>query len=71
MQDIAVDAHHHFWDPSRGDFPWMQGEAMAPIRRVFAPGHLAPLLRDAGIARSVVVQTQSSKAETRDLLALA
>ena len=71
MRDIAVDAHHHFWDPARGDFPWMQGDAMAPIRRAFAPEHLAPLLRDAGIARSVVVQTQSSEAETRDFLALA
>lgn len=71
MRDIAIDAHHHFWNPARGDFPWMQGDAMAPIRRAFAPAHLAPLLRDAGIARSVLVQTQSSEAETRDFLALA
>lgn len=71
MQDIAIDAHHHFWDPARGHFPWMEGEAMAPIRRAFAPEHLAPLLRDAGIARSILVQAQSSEDETRAFLALA
>lgn len=71
MPHIVVDAHHHFWDPARGDFPWMAGEAMTPIRRVFAPEDMAPLLRDAGVDRTVLVQTQSRMAETRDFLALA
>ena len=71
MAEIVVDAHHHVWDPARGHFPWMAGEAMAPLRRVFAPADLAPLLRDCRVDRSVLVQTQSSLAETRDFLALA
>jgi L-fuconolactonase len=67
----VIDAHHHFWDPARGDFPWMQGEAMTPIRRVFAPEHLAPLLRDARVDATVLVQTQASLDETQDFLATA
>ncbi|MBL8700849.1 MAG: amidohydrolase family protein [Alphaproteobacteria bacterium] len=66
-----IDAHHHFWDPARGHFPWMAGDAMAPIRRVFAPEHLAPLLRDARVDATVLVQTQASLDETRDFLATA
>lgn len=66
-----IDAHHHFWDPARGHFPWMAGDAMTPIRRVFAPEHLAPLLRDARVDATVLVQTQASLAETRDFLATA
>ena len=31
MPHIAVDAHHHFWDPANGDFPWMAGDAMTPL----------------------------------------
>lgn len=27
----AIDAHHHFWDPDAGDYPWMVGP-VAPIR---------------------------------------
>lgn len=71
MADIVVDAHHHFWDPARGHFPWMAGDDMAPLRRVFAPADLEPLLRDCRVDRSVLVQTQSSLDETRDFLALA
>lgn len=68
---MIIDAHHHFWDPSRGHFPWMAGEAMTPIRRVFAPEHLAPLLRDSRVDATVLVQTQASLDETRDFLATA
>ena len=71
MADIVVDAHHHFWDPARGSFPWMAGPEMRPLRRVFAPGDLAPLLRDCHVDRTILVQTQSSLDETRDFLALA
>jgi L-fuconolactonase len=65
-----VDAHQHFWDPRRADYPWMTGE-MAVIRRPFAPDDLRPLLRDAGVDYTVLVQTRSSLEETREFLALA
>lgn len=65
-----IDAHHHFWDPSRRDYPWM-GDELAAIRRPFGPENLAPLLAATGIDHSVVVQTVSSLDETREFLATA
>jgi L-fuconolactonase len=64
---MIVDAHHHFWDPTRQEYPWM-GEEMAAIRRPFGPGELRPLLEDNGVDRTVLVQTLSSLDETREFL---
>jgi L-fucono-1,5-lactonase len=33
---MIVDAHHHFWDPARAEYPWMTDEVTA-IRRAFGP----------------------------------
>jgi L-fuconolactonase len=65
---VIVDAHQHFWDPARADYPWMTD---GPLRRRFGPEHLAPLLREHGVAGTVVVQARHELAETRELLALA
>ncbi len=65
-----VDAHHHFWDPARAEYPWMT-EALAPIRRPFGPEDLRPLLTRHGVDRTVLVQTRSSLEETREFLAVA
>lgn len=67
---MVIDAHHHFWDPSRRDYPWM-GDELASIRRRFGPEDLAPLLAAAGVDRTVLVQTISSVDETREFLATA
>ena len=67
---MVVDSHHHFWDPSRHDYPWM-GDELASIRRRFGPEDLAPLLAAAGVDRTVLVQTISSVDETREFLATA
>jgi L-fuconolactonase len=67
---VIVDAHQHFWDPARGDYPWMTAE-LAAIRRPFGPGDLAPLLRARGVDRTILVQTRSSIDEAREFLALA
>ncbi len=67
---LVVDAHQHFWDPARAAYPWMTDELVA-IRRRFAPEDLRPLLRAAGVDRTILVQTRSSLAETREFLALA
>jgi L-fuconolactonase len=66
-----IDAHHHFWDPTRTTYPWMVGEALDPIRRPFSPEDLAPELAAQGIAGTVLVQTVSSLEETREFLSLA
>jgi L-fuconolactonase len=67
---VRVDAHHHFWDPARGSYPWMTDD-LAKIRRPFGPADLAPLLRETGVDRTVVVQARMDVAETRDLLEVA
>src|SRR3989475_4063727 len=67
---MVVDAHHHFWDPARRDYPWM-GVELAAIRRRFGPEDLAALLAETGVDRTVLVQTISSLDETREFLATA
>lgn len=66
----VIDSHHHFWDPDRGEYPWMVGR-MAPIRRPFGPSDLAPVLSECGVSRTVLVQTWSSLEETREFLNVA
>src|SRR5437879_3926849 len=66
-----IDAHHHFWDPARYVYPWMAGEVMDPVRRAFAPADLAAELGPAGVSGTVLVQTVSDVAETREFLDIA
>jgi L-fuconolactonase len=66
-----IDAHHHFWDPTRAVYPWMVGDALDPVRRPFTPDDLATELAAQGISGTVLVQTISSEEETREFLELA
>ncbi|MEY9592002.1 L-fuconolactonase [Bradyrhizobium yuanmingense] len=68
---MIVDAHQHFWDPARADYPWMEGDELAPIRRAFGPADLAPLLQANGIETSIVVQCRSALEETEEFLRIA
>lgn len=69
---LTVDAHHHFWDTGRADrdYYWM-GDDLAAIRGHYGPEQLRPLIRAAGIDRTVIVQTIPSVPETEDFLATA
>jgi L-fuconolactonase len=49
----------------------MVGDALDPIRKPFGPADLVPELAAEGISGTVLVQTISSLAETREFLALA
>ena len=64
----VVDAHHHFWTPSRYDYYWMAGAELDPIRRSFEPADLRPLLAEAGVDATVLVQTVPSVQETREFM---
>ena len=64
---MIIDAHHHFWDPTRREYPWM-GDELAAIRKPFGPGELRPLLEDNGVDRTILVQTVSALEETREFL---
>ena len=69
---LTIDAHQHFWRLDLPfDYSWLNAPALAPIRRDFLPEHLEPLLRAAGVQRSIFVQTQHNLDETRWVLGLA
>jgi L-fuconolactonase len=66
-----IDAHHHLWDLSVRDQPWISGPEMAPIRRSFSVADLRPLAQAAGVTATVLVQTVTVAGETPEMLALA
>lgn len=68
---MIIDAHQHFWDPARADYPWMAATELAPIHRAFAPADLAPLLKANGVEKTILVQCRSSLEETVEFLKLA
>jgi len=65
-----VDSHHHFWTRSRGDYAWLT-EVLGPIYRDFGPTDIAPLIKAAGIEKTVLVQAAPTVAETRFMLEIA
>lgn len=68
---MRIDAHHHFWDPTKYHYPWMVGDALDPVRRAYGPNDLRPSLELAHIDATILVQTISSEDETRDFLQVA
>ncbi|MEU8266390.1 amidohydrolase family protein [Sphaerisporangium sp. NPDC049002] len=66
-----IDAHHHLWDTTRREYPWMAGEALAPLRRPYGIDDLRRETTAAGVERTVLVQTTSSAEETEEFLATA
>lgn len=72
MTVVRIDAHQHYWSLAHDDYGWLQDTPeLRPIYRDFAPPDLAPLLDDAGIGGTVLVQAAPSEAETSRLLAIA
>jgi L-fuconolactonase len=67
----VIDAHHHLWDPATRAYPWLAGDAMAPIRHRYDVDTLRALTRRAGVSRTVLVQTVPDVAETVELLGTA
>ncbi|MFT4161956.1 amidohydrolase family protein [Shinella sp.] len=67
---MIVDAHHHLWRVGRGDYHWMSPD-MPVLARDYLADDLRPVLRRAGVDRTVVVQAAQTEAETDFLLSLA
>jgi L-fuconolactonase len=67
----VIDAHHHLWDLARRPQPWLDGSAMAPIRRGFGLADLVPAASAAGVTRTILVQVLADPVETREFLTLA
>ena len=51
---MKIDAHHHLWQPKRGDYAWMPKDN-ATLRRAYAPADLAPHIDAFGIDGAVIV----------------
>jgi L-fuconolactonase len=67
---MRIDAHQHFWDIQRFQYPWMPpGETV--LRRTYLPQQLEPILKRNRFEGSVVVQANTILDETRWLLGLA
>jgi L-fuconolactonase len=67
---MRIDAHQHFWDVHRFQYPWMPpGES--PLRRNYLPSDLEPILKRNRFDGSVLVHANVVIEETRWLLELA
>ena len=64
---MKVDAHQHFWNMNKTDYPWLVPE-YGPIYADFYPRDLEPQLRAAGIDRTVLVQSMNSFEDTASML---
>lgn len=67
---MRIDAHHHLWDLTRREQPWMAGPWADPIRRSYALGDLTPHLAEHGVDATILVQSTSSYEETAELLTI-
>ena len=66
---MIIDAHHHFWNPSRGDYEWMARNL--PLIRNYLPQDFAAIKSQFGIHKTVLVQAADTIAETEYILGLA
>jgi len=67
---MQIDAHHHFWNPARGDYGWMP-EDNATLNRAYGPADIAPHLAESGIDATILVQAAPSIAESEYMLGIA
>ena len=70
MNVERIDAHQHYWDPSRGDYDWLTPQ-LTSLYRAYDSNDLKPLREAADIGRTVLVQAAATVEETRYLLDLA
>ena len=66
----VLDTHHHLWKIERGDYAWMSPD-LTVLYRDYMPDDLAPLLRQAGVSKTILVQAADTEAETEFLLDVA
>ena len=65
----VVDSHHHFWDLSLRPYDWMPEGS--PLRVNYIADDLRPLLAEAGVDKTVIVQAHASVEETKWCLDIA
>ncbi|MCC7333507.1 MAG: amidohydrolase family protein [Pirellulaceae bacterium] len=67
---MRIDSHHHFWNYSAEQYPWIKAN-MEALRRDFTPLDLKHEIQQVGLDGVVSVQARQSIEETEWLLALA
>ncbi|MCJ8521205.1 L-fuconolactonase [Pseudorhizobium tarimense] len=67
---MRVDAHQHFWRIADRAGQWPPAE-LAAIHRDFMPDDLRPLIAEASVDGTVLVQTMENEADTAFMLGLA
>ena len=70
MASMKIDAHQHVWNLDLVAYPWLT-PAYGPLYRTFESPELEPQVGAAGIARTVLVQSANSYADTDYMLAQA
>lgn len=70
MPEERIDAHHHLWQYSHTNYPWIS-EGMESIRQDFLVSELTQVMQAANIDGVVTVQARQSLGETDWLLELA
>lgn len=68
---MIIDAHQHFWELGRFDTRWLEAPQHRAICRDYRPEHLKPLIDQAGVDRTIFVQTQHNVEENRWVLEFA
>lgn len=64
---MRIDAHQHFWNLDKVNYPWLV-PAYGPIYRTFEARELEPLIKEAGIDKTVIVQAADSNEDTEYML---
>ncbi|AFC30673.1 hypothetical protein PM3016_3864 [Paenibacillus mucilaginosus 3016] len=66
---MRIDAHQHFWNLEKQEYPWLN-PSHGPLYRTYEPEELAPLLKAAGVEKTVLVQAANSHEDTEYMLGL-
>lgn len=64
MNHPVVDAHVHFWDPGRLEYPWLEDHLA--IRRPFLPGDYARAMTDVPVEGMIFVEGNPRPDQSRD-----
>jgi len=59
-----VDAHVHFWNPQRLNYPWLAG--LPALNRAFLPEEYSTTTKNAGVSKMVFVECGCEPAQNRD-----
>lgn len=64
---LKIDTHQHFWNVSEVEYTWLTARD-GVIYRTFTPQHLHPLIKAAGIDKTVIVQSANNYEDTASML---